>query len=166
MRTFTSVLCAAVLQAGLSVSFVLAAPQSPDAPKDKPQQIVAAEYQEFIKACEPYVKKARKSYPRAKSRFLAGLPPGHAFFVTVRLFDEKGRMEQVFVAVNRIADETIQGRLSSDLNVLSGYKLNDPIQVRESELVDWLITKPDGTEEGNIVGKFLDNYVPRSKKKS
>jgi hypothetical protein len=26
----------------------------------------------------------------------------------------------------------------------------------EPVLIDWLITKPDGSEEGNVVGKFLD----------
>jgi hypothetical protein len=32
--------------------------------------------------------------------------------------------------------------------------------VSEAELLDWLITKPDGSEEGNVVGKFLDTYRP------
>jgi hypothetical protein len=26
----------------------------------------------------------------------------------------------------------------------------------EPVLIDWLITKPDGSEGGNVVGKFLD----------
>ncbi len=30
----------------------------------------------------------------------------------------------------------------------------------EDELLDWLISKPDGSEEGNVVGKFLDTYGP------
>ena len=28
------------------------------------------------------------------------------------------------------------------------------------EVLDWTISKPDGTEEGNFVGKFLDTYRP------
>jgi hypothetical protein len=32
---------------------------------------------------------------------------------------------------------------------------------QESELVDWLISRPDGSEEGNVVGKFLDERNAR-----
>lgn len=28
----------------------------------------------------------------------------------------------------------------------------------ETDMLDWPITRPDGTEEGNFVGKFLDTY--------
>jgi hypothetical protein len=28
----------------------------------------------------------------------------------------------------------------------------------ETEVMDWLISHPDGSEEGNFVGKFLDTY--------
>jgi hypothetical protein len=73
-------------------------------------------------------------------------------------------MEQLFVAVDRIADNVIDGRIASDITLISGYKSNDPIRVPEPEIVDWLITKPDGSEEGNIVGKFLDTYKPGVKK--
>ena len=33
-----------------------------------------------------------------------------------------------------------------------------PVMFPESELVDWVITHPDGIEEGNVVGKFLDEW--------
>ena len=36
--------------------------------------------------------------------------------------------------------------------------LGDPYTFPEGELVDWLITHPDGSEEGNVVGKFLDEW--------
>ena len=42
--------------------------------------------------------------------------------------------------------------------VVSGYAYKQPYSFPESELVDWLIAKPDGSEEGNVVGKFLDTY--------
>ena len=32
--------------------------------------------------------------------------------------------------------------------------------MKESDVLDWTISKPDGTEEGNFVGKFLDTYKP------
>ena len=33
-------------------------------------------------------------------------------------------------------------------------------ELAESDLLDWVIRKPYGSEEGNVVGKFLDTYNP------
>ena len=30
------------------------------------------------------------------------------------------------------------------------------IEFNEKDILDWLIAKPDGSEEGNFIGKFLD----------
>jgi hypothetical protein len=131
-----------------------------NAPQDQPRGIVSAQRQAFLDAVEPYVKQARSTYPAAKAKYLAGLPPHESFFVVTRLVDDAGRMEQVFVVVDRIEAGVVEGRIWSELNVVRGYRLRDPIRVQESDLVDWVITKPDGTEEGNFVGKFLDSYDP------
>ena len=40
----------------------------------------------------------------------------------------------------------------------AGSSFGDSYQFSESDLLDWLITHPDGSEEGNFVGKFLDSY--------
>ena len=34
--------------------------------------------------------------------------------------------------------------------------------VPELEVLDWTVSKPDGTEDGNFVGKFLDTYKPEN----
>jgi hypothetical protein len=54
---------------------------SPNAPQDQPVEVkgnVADE--EYRAAIAPYVEKAKKTYPEAKERYLAGLPAGHNFF--------------------------------------------------------------------------------------
>lgn len=134
---------------------------SPDAPKDDPKHVSGSEaVSKFDEAIKPHVEKARKSYPEAKRRFLKGLPPKHTFFVTTRLYDDTGAFEQVFVAVKEIKDGRIKGLIWSDIVTVRGYKYGDSYSFREAELLDWLIAKPDGTEEGNFVGKFLDTYKP------
>ena len=55
-------------------------------------------------------------------------------------------------------DGTIEGIIYSPIQVVSDYSYKQPYSFPESELVDWLITKPDGSEEGNVVGKFMDTY--------
>jgi hypothetical protein len=130
---------------------------SPNAPKDKPVDARGGEeVRRFEEAIRPYVEQARKTYPEAKQRFLRGLPRGHVFFVTARLYDGAGSFEQVFVAVREIKDGKIRGVLASEIQTVSGFKQGDPHMLDEGELYDWTISRPDGSEEGNFVGKFLD----------
>jgi hypothetical protein len=44
--------------------------------------------------------------------------------------------------------------------VVRGYHVRDPYPLPEADLLDWLITKPYGSEKGNVVGKFLETYRP------
>src|SRR5205085_11633568 len=53
-------------------------------------------------ALQPYLEKAKRTYPGAKKRFLAGLPVGYSFFITTVLRDNAGRRENVFVGVRSI----------------------------------------------------------------
>lgn len=133
---------------------------SPDAPRDQP---VAAkgtsEIEELRAALAPYVEKARQTYPEAKRRYLAGLPQGHVFFTVTRIRDGDSMMEeQVFIAVSGIRDGKISGNIASDLLGVRSYKRGDMYTFPETELIDWLVSRPDGSEEGNVVGKFLDDW--------
>jgi len=131
---------------------------APNAPLDKPVKTSANESEQFEAAIKPYIEKARNTYPQAKARFLKGLPPKHTFFVTTRLYDASKRFEQVFIAVMEIKDGRITGVIASEIQFVSGYHQGDAYSLPESELLDWTISKPDGTEEGNFVGNFLDSY--------
>jgi hypothetical protein len=133
---------------------------SPDAPPDRPQTIAECQWSAALLAMAPYEEQARASYPDAKRRFLAGLPGGHTFFVTTRLRDETGQQEQVFVAVDSIAGARIVGRIWSRIHLVRGYRLGQSYEFADSALVDWMVARPDGGEEGNYVGKFLDTYRP------
>lgn len=131
---------------------------APNAPKDKPVNAKQSEAEQIEAAIKPYIEKARNTYPQAKARFLNRLPPKHTFFITTRLVDETKRFEQVFIAVKEIKDGKISGVIASEIRLVSGYKEGDTYSFPEAELIDWTITKPDGTEEGNFVGNFLDSF--------
>jgi hypothetical protein len=134
---------------------------APSAPPDKPVgAATTAEQQRIEAAIAPYIAQARATYPEARDRFLAGLPPRHSFFVTVPLTDGAGRRETVFLAVDSLTRDSVYGRIWNQIHVVQGYRLGDRYSTAEAELLDWLITRPDGTEEGNFVGKFLDTYRP------
>ncbi|MBL1177767.1 DUF2314 domain-containing protein [Pantanalinema sp. GBBB05] len=139
---------------------------APNAPQDQPIEVKdQAEVKAYQAAIASYVEKARKTYPEAKRRYLAGLSAGYHFFVVTNLRDGLGTSEQVFVAVARITDDRITGRIASNIIGVKGFKNGDPYTFPESELVDWVITRPDGTEEGNVVGKFLDEWQKTRPKK-
>ncbi|MET4105751.1 DUF2314 domain-containing protein [Hymenobacter sp. UYP22] len=136
------------------------APLASTAPTDRPVAIAGtsaeAELRAFDKLLAPAIKQARRTLPQAKQRFLKGLPAGHAFFLTTRIFDPSGAYEQVFVRVREWNGTTVKGIISNDLNVVRSYQPGQLITFPESAVLDWTVAMPDGGEEGNFVGKFLD----------
>ena len=162
MRLKKILLAAAV---AVSMSVGIAAQQqqgkdvhvAPNAPKDDPIAAKDEELKKIEEALKPHIKKARETYPDAKRRFLAGLPPQHSFFITTRLRDDEGRFDQVFIAVKEIKGGVVRGLIWNDVNLVKGYKHGDEYKFPEGEVLDWTISKPDGTEEGDFIGKFFDS---------
>jgi hypothetical protein len=146
----------------LSISLPALVACQNNAPKDK---LVPANGDEQVKKYEeaiaPSVKKARETLPEAKKKYLAGLPPKQIFYVTIKLYDApKKSYEQAFIMVNEWKGETIYGTIDSDLSMIRTHSRGEKLTCTESEVLDWTISKPDGTEEGNFVGKFLETYRP------
>ena len=131
---------------------------SADAPSDRPFTVNADRQKAYEQAIAPYVEKAKQTWPDAKRRYLAGLPPGHVFFVTARLLGAEGRSETAFIRVQSIKEGVISGVISTELQLIPTHKTGDSYSFREDDLVDWMVARPDGSEEGNVVGKFLDTY--------
>jgi hypothetical protein len=130
-------------------------------PPDRPQKATVEQFRNYEKAIAPYVAKARATYPDAKKRFLAGLPAGYRFSVRVPLVDPDGTREDSFVRVYEIKGGKITAGIESELGLIKSYKTGQQITFPESKIDNWVIVRPDGTEEGNYVGKFLDHYKVR-----
>jgi uncharacterized protein YegJ (DUF2314 family) len=109
------------------------------------------------KAIAPYVEQAQRTFPDAKKRFLAGLPTGHKFAVLTKL-KASGKVETVFVLVKKIEGGKITGTINSEVRAITGFKAGDSYTLPEGSMIDWVIVSPDGREEGNAVGKFLDTW--------
>jgi hypothetical protein len=141
----------------LAVAAPVAAQQpvhvAPNAPRDKPvSATMSCQWRAARAAMTPHVARALATFPDAKRRYEAGLPAKTSFFVTTRLHDDQGREEQVFVAVDSVSAGRVMGRIWSRIGVVHALP--------DSEIVDWMFSRPDGSEEGNFVGKFLDTYTP------
>ena len=153
-------------QDGWVVGMLLANHSNSKAPVDKPIQTKGEQLAAMDKAIAPYIAKARATYPAAKKRFLAGLPANHIFLVGVRLTQtdattKQHRVEDVFVTVKSIKKGIIQGVVASNFDILTDHHQGEDISFPESEVRNWVIVRPDGSEEGNYVGKFLDHYQPQ-----
>jgi hypothetical protein len=129
---------------------------SPRAPPDISTFVTPEQLKALDEGMKPYVEQAQKTFPGVEARFVAGLPKGQSLFVTTRFYDECGRSELAFISVTRIQGGIVEGRIWSNLpNIITSYRFRDPYAFPETQLVDWLIAYPDGTEEGNLVGRFM-----------
>lgn len=120
----------------------------------------------FARLMAPAIAEAKATYPQARQRYLAGLSPGYRFAVTMRLRDDEGRTEQVFLAVDSIRHDLIHGRIASDIALVRGYAAGQPHAISEDSVLDWTILDPQGNEEGNFVGKFIDDHHARERSAS
>jgi uncharacterized protein YegJ (DUF2314 family) len=66
----------------------------------------------------------------------------------------------VFVVVESIKNGTIYGWINNKLDLLTSYGKGQRIQFPEGDVKNWVIVRPDASEEGNDVGKFLERWKP------
>lgn len=129
-------------------------PLAANAPVDEPKGFYnETEYDSLI---APSVRQALSTLPESKKRYLNGLPAGEVFFVSTKLRDPDGNGETVFVEVKQWNEDQIQGIIANELNNLKTYEFQQKITLAEADVIDWTISKPDGSEEGNFVGKFIE----------
>jgi uncharacterized protein YegJ (DUF2314 family) len=107
-----------------------------------------AETSRLDKAMQPYVVKARAGLPGIKKRFDAGLKD-EVLMLTLRVY---------LATVKKWDDKGITGIIASDVMGIKSHKMGDEINFPEKDVLDWTIEKSDGTEEGNVVGNFLNTF--------
>jgi hypothetical protein len=127
---------------------------------DRPLTIHPDDQARFARALSPFIEMGRATYPAASEKFARGLPEGYRFYVVVDLKDSDGHRERVFVLVASIDSGVVNGSIASQLVALSDYGEGDAVAIPERDVKDWTIVAPDGSEEGNYAGKFLDHYRP------
>ena len=125
-----------------------------EGPKDTPQM---GQKREVEKQLVRPIEDARKTLPEAKRRFLTGLPLGYSFYVTIALTSNAGDKENAYVKVEQWEGEEIVGVFATGMLRVRGYQMGQRVKIPEHEVIDWTITAPDGAEEGNFIGKYIDS---------
>ncbi len=149
----------------LAATFILAQ-ITPDgresAPKAAPVEARAEEPVRYQPAIAPFISASVATYPDARKRFEDGLPRKTYLFVTVRLGGGGGPPGMAKIRVSSIDDGKglIYGRALEDVKGRFGIRQDDDVTVHEADLIDWKITHPDGSAEGDAVGKYIASLGP------
>src|SRR5688572_4773101 len=114
--------------------------------------------QRVMPLLQPNIDNARQAWPNARGRFLTGLPLANELVVTTMTEDNLGHSAFVFVKVDRLVDGVIHGHVWQNLATPSDWRRGDLFAFPEKDLLDWRIVRPDGTIEGNFLGKFLGRH--------
>jgi len=101
------------------------------------------------------ITKARRSLHHIRKRYQSGLASSENLILTARIFDDNGVFEQVFAQVQEWTNDSITAIITSDLDTVREYRKGQAITFSEKHVLDWVILRADGSEEGNFVGKYL-----------
>jgi hypothetical protein len=92
--------------------------------------ILSESQSEVLSSHDLYIARARATFPEAKRRFLAGLPPGYQLLVRTR-------------GTLKVVDKIESGKITGHWRPLQQYLREDPRQIHEDEIVDWGIVRED-----------------------
>ncbi|HEX8327984.1 MAG TPA: hypothetical protein VF629_10620 [Hymenobacter sp.] len=102
------------------------------------------------------VREALRTLPQAKKRFLAGLPDGDQFLLSVRVITTDTSFRQASARVLGWRGNTIQALLLPAAADPAGPREPLPVSFPETAVLDWTLLRASGREEGNYVGRYID----------
>ena len=102
------------------------------------------------------MREALRTLPQAKKRFLAGLPEGDQFLLSVRVIATDTSFRRVSARVLGWHGTTVQALLLPDTAGAAGPAEPMPVSFSETAVLDWTLLRASGREEGNYVGRYTD----------
>ena len=100
------------------------------------------------------VREALRTLPQAKKKFLAGLPDGDQFLLSVRVAASDTSFRQASARVLGWRGNTVQALLLPAGSATPTEPT--PVSFPETAVVDWTLLRASGREEGNYVGRYTD----------
>lgn len=133
-------------------------------PPPKPDTVATAFESDKIRLAKldsamwPQIEEAKQTLKEVHKRWNKGLPKGSQLFVTVRVYREDGQFEHVLGRVDKWVPNRFFTTVGSVLATTDRFKPGQSMSTEQTNVVDWKIVHADGSEEGNYVKKFLDEY--------
>ena len=131
---------------------------------DIPTEITAEASNNFEEAIAPEILKAQQDLAEVKNRFKDGLKDNNTLYLTIRIADNYGNVEQVYIKTFIWKESTIMGQIANNLYSVSGYRKGQSISFDESDILDWTLIDENGKEYGNYLGKFAVKWFNANKK--
>jgi hypothetical protein len=101
-------------------------------------------------------RRAVKALMGYKRGFAERRGKGETLLVKGAFATASGGREFMWLQVLRWQDKTISGLLQNDPLEVPGLKSGARVELDEDAVFDYLLRRPDGTEEGNETGKFIE----------
>ncbi|MDP5239675.1 DUF2314 domain-containing protein [Uliginosibacterium sp. 31-16] len=119
----------------------------------QPDEVIYTKHDAALKAAS---ERARAQLPALQKAFARGLAPAEQIHVKAPFATRDGGREWMWVEITEWKGEQIKGMLRSDPRQIPGLKAGQMVEVRQSELFDYLRVFPDGRTEGNETSKLLE----------
>ena len=134
------------------------------ATSDSPTEVSADVSNEFEEAIAPEILRSQQDLAEVKRRFQNGLKKDNTLYLTIRIADQYGHVEQVYVKAYIWKDATIMGQISNNLYSVSGYRKGQTISFDEADILDWTLIDGAGKEYGNYLGRFAKKWLAERNK--
>ena len=115
---------------------------------------------EMSKFIEPYIEKARATFPAVKKKYIAGdyVRENRQLEVQIELADKDGTKEMVFLVVTQCLGNRFQGIVVNEVQLLKEYKEGNAVSFSQDQVKNWVVMDSKGNEEGNYVGKAIEAF--------
>lgn len=106
--------------------------------------------------------KAKEKLLGHKKSFQEDLPVGSHLLIKAPFATDDDGIEWMWVqAITWKDDGIIIGLLQNEPRQISGLKAGAECKVKETEIFDYILSKPDGTHEGNETGELIEKLQSR-----
>jgi uncharacterized protein YegJ (DUF2314 family) len=123
-----------------------------DALFGRQDSVIALEHDAALLAAS---ERARKKAFALRERFAKGPPHGQELLVKAPFKTPDDNNEWMWVEVVSWQDDTIDGVLTEDAFDIPTLKRGARVEVEANQIFDYLLSKSDGTHEGNETGPLL-----------
>lgn len=99
--------------------------------------------------------RAKAQLPNLRAIFNKGLQPGEQILVKAPFLTSDGGKEWMWVEIISWTNDSLRGMLRSDPRFTPNLKAGQTVDVKQSELFDYIRRYPDGHEDGNETTAIL-----------
>lgn len=113
----------------------------------------------FEESISVKIQQAQTTLPAVKREYMRGMENGRKLFLTIRIMDQTGRVEQIFAEVTGWNGSRLKGTIASRIQQVAGYVWGQEVAFGEGDILDWTVVNPDGRMEGNFIGSYVRGWL-------